>query len=476
MHASNIHGRAGIAGDFEAVAREMYGRAVWLAVDGPRNLSAKKRFNVNSYPTILKFSSPDGDPDLLSRGFSRSSMCSFASLQAEALALPDEGACLHLDEDEDVGSHAVSSPPATPVDAALAISAEHDPDPAGATIGQWARMLRRQGIDELEALVRDRDAAVHSKIDDAMLCNDGTACRLPSENGEQHMGLDPVVILLGGGMGSGKSSSMAALSRTEFWVERGPSVVVVEADAFKHVDPALVAVNAVEAQNSAAARVLHPKSLEFAENLFLRATEARRDVVFDGTLSWKPFVDQTIAMLRDTDHHYVRGPGYQKAGDGTVSEVYWVKGRRRLVPTRPYRIEVVGVTIEPAVAVERGIVRKLVTGRGVPVSKQLESHKSFSENFEDYVDMVDAIYLFDMQSVSNTDGNLQSCNSDTRGIIAAKMGVLFPRAPQWPDLEGTTGLEIFSREAYDRFLAKRDIYVDATCSRDLYTVAAGLTL
>lgn len=35
---------------------------------------------------------------------------------------------------------------------------------------------------------------------------------------------------------------------------------------------------------------------------------------------WPPFVEQCIALVRDHEHHYVRGPGYRKDSDGNVTE------------------------------------------------------------------------------------------------------------------------------------------------------------
>lgn len=35
---------------------------------------------------------------------------------------------------------------------------------------------------------------------------------------------------------------------------------------------------------------------------------------------WPPFVEQSIAMVRDHEHSYVRGPGYRKDDDGNVTE------------------------------------------------------------------------------------------------------------------------------------------------------------
>ena len=40
------------------------------------------------------------------------------------------------------------------------------------------------------------------------------------------------------------------------------------------------------------------------------AVNQQKDIVFDGTMTWSPFVEQTIAMVRDHENSYRRGPGY----------------------------------------------------------------------------------------------------------------------------------------------------------------------
>ena len=35
---------------------------------------------------------------------------------------------------------------------------------------------------------------------------------------------------------------------------------------------------------------------------------------------WPPFVRQCIAMVRDHEHNYVRGPGYNQDDHGSVTE------------------------------------------------------------------------------------------------------------------------------------------------------------
>jgi hypothetical protein len=182
--------------------------------------------------------------------------------------------------------------------------------------------------------------------------------------------------------------------------------------------------------------------------------------VFDGTMAWRPFVAQTVAMLRDSDYTYSRGPGFHEADDGRVTEMYWVKGAKRDVPVRPYHVEVIGVTVEIPVAVERGLVRKLVSGRGVPVRKQLESHREFSAHFEEYASWVDAATLFDM--TCSNEGATEASDI-RRGIIACKPGMLFPR-----NSDGTSGLIVENASAYARFIAKKCINVSASSASELW--------
>ena len=75
----------------------------------------------------------------------------------------------------------------------------------------------------------------------------------------------------------------------------------------------------------------------------------------DGTLSWMPFVVQTITMARNV--HCRLRPGYRVNEDGTVTQNYWertededpeqVRGKKR----KPYRIELVGVVCDAYLAV-----------------------------------------------------------------------------------------------------------------------------
>lgn len=56
--------------------------------------------------------------------------------------------------------------------------------------------------------------------------------------------------------------------------------------------------------------------------------------MFDGTMTWAPFVEQTIAMVRDHQHTYKRGPGYFTDEDGNTIERCVIPARARGVPVR----------------------------------------------------------------------------------------------------------------------------------------------
>ena len=57
-----------------------------------------------------------------------------------------------------------------------------------------------------------------------------------------------------------------------------------------------------------------------------------QDVIFDGTMMWAPFVEQTIAMVRDHGRVYRRGPGYAKVAGKDIERCVWLHGMARVAP------------------------------------------------------------------------------------------------------------------------------------------------
>lgn len=188
----------------------------------------------------------------------------------------------------------------------------------------------------------------------------------------------PVILFIGGGMGAGKSTVVKEILSSSFWSGVIKDAVVVEADAFKETDVIYHTLNLMSNGDvSGTSELVHQFSTDAANSLLVSALNEGRDVVFDGTMSWEPFVVQTMDMVRDIHKRWYRmGPGYTKNADGTAIEKYWeplADDDERAVAVkpkdgqRPYRIEFVGVVCDAHLAVVRGMRRAIATKRGVPV-------------------------------------------------------------------------------------------------------------
>ncbi|KAL5217456.1 hypothetical protein ABZP36_018140 [Zizania latifolia] len=233
-----------------------------------------------------------------------------------------------------------------------------------------------------------------------------------------HSDRSPVLLLMGGGMGGGKSTVLKEILEEPLWSKDEANTVVVEADAFKETDVIYRAISSMGHHNDMlqTAELVHQSSTDAASSLLVTALNEGRDVILDGTLSWEPFVEQTVAMARDVHRRrYRMGPGYKVDPEtGAVTEEYWepddapAPAPRNM---RPYRIEVVGVVCDAYLAVARGIRRAIMMGRAVRVKSQLMSHKRFAAAFQRYSHLVDGARLYSTNSlgsaqlIARKDGN-----------------------------------------------------------------------
>lgn len=219
-----------------------------------------------------------------------------------------------------------------------------------------------------------------------------------------HSDRSPVLLLMGGGMGAGKSTVLKDILKEPFWAGAAGNAVKIEADAFKESDVIYRALSSRrhgDADMLQTAELVHQSSTDAASSLLVTALNEGRDVIMDGTLSWQPFVVQTITMARNVHRRrYRMGAGYRVNKDGTVTENYWEKiedeepeqvgGKKR----KPYRIELVGVVCDAYLAVIRGIRRAIMCRRAVRVNSQLKSHKRFANAFLTYCQLVDNARLY----------------------------------------------------------------------------------
>lgn len=245
----------------------------------------------------------------------------------------------------------------------------------------------------------------------------------------------PVLLLIGGGMGVGKSTVVKDILKSPFWSGAAENAVVVEADAFKKTDVVYQALNSCGHDDLLeTSELVHQVSTDAAASLLVTALNEGRDVIFDGTMSWEPFVLQTIAMARDVHcRRYRMGPGYQVRDDGSILEKYWQAientdsvegakmtkyatenngvvlsseasgieaiGQSHVKLRKPYRIELVGVICDAHLAVVRGFRRAIITKRAVRIKEQLKSHKRFAASLPRYYEMVDHGKLYSTNSI-----------------------------------------------------------------------------
>ncbi|RAL44241.1 hypothetical protein DM860_015601 [Cuscuta australis] len=218
-----------------------------------------------------------------------------------------------------------------------------------------------------------------------------------------HKDRSPVLLFMGGGMGAGKSTVLKDILKEPFWVGAAGNAVIIEADAFKETDVIYKALSSRGHHDMLqTAELVHQSSTDAASSLLVTALNEGRDVIMDGTLSWIPFVVQTITMARNVHRYrYRMGAGYRVEDDGTVTENYWerideepndpVDGVKK---RRAYRIELVGVVCDAYLAVIRGIRRAIMCRRAVRVNSQLKSHKRFANAFTTYCNLVDNARLY----------------------------------------------------------------------------------
>jgi signal recognition particle GTPase len=119
----------------------------------------------------------------------------------------------------------------------------------------------------------------------ALGCHDEASCRALSRSQRQDREEPPHLILLGGGMGAGKTTLKKMVSQSDFWRRHGQNVVSVEADHFKEIDPVYQLLTRLNQPK--ASEAVHTYSTQAAEELFLSALKFKRDIIFDSTLGKK---------------------------------------------------------------------------------------------------------------------------------------------------------------------------------------------
>ncbi|KAI5410106.1 hypothetical protein KIW84_055549 [Lathyrus oleraceus] len=100
-----------------------------------------------------------------------------------------------------------------------------------------------------------------------------------------HSERNPMLLLMGGGMGSRKSIVLKDILGKSFWSEASSNVMVVEADSFKESDVIYRALNSKGHHDEMLQRaeLVHQSSTNVASSLLVTTLNKGRDVIMDGT-------------------------------------------------------------------------------------------------------------------------------------------------------------------------------------------------
>lgn len=166
----------------------------------------------------------------------------------------------------------------------------------------------------------------------------------------------PILWLMGGGSGSGKSTVLSELKAQGFVPDSG--AVEIDPDDFKEVIPEFQEL--IRRGDSRAAAVVHEESTLMARTALVQAMKQRANIIFDTTLSAFPSAAKLI--------RYARLHGYEA--------------------------RIIGVTASLATALSRVRNRAERSGRFVPEPALRRTHQHFAAAFEKYVPLADAIELW----------------------------------------------------------------------------------
>lgn len=167
----------------------------------------------------------------------------------------------------------------------------------------------------------------------------------------------PLVIFLGGGSASGKTSISKLLLQT--FADDNEHVIHIDSDAIKSVLPERDSFLQQD-PNTAASR-LHEESSDIAEALFVKSLEKNINILLDGTMKSAERAERLIGLARSHD----------------------------------YKVSVVVADVSLDEALSRAEKRFIIEQRRVPESVIRESHQMVPMTIKKIENQVDSLYLYD---------------------------------------------------------------------------------
>jgi predicted ABC-type ATPase len=166
----------------------------------------------------------------------------------------------------------------------------------------------------------------------------------------------PKIWFLAGGGGAGKT---AIAEKLEIGKQMGrEAYVLVNSDDVKEMMPAYQRLKTEQPEYAAA--LVHEESAEVADEILERALSDGKNVLYDGT-------------MKDLEAGKARIEKFKNAG---------------------YHTAMVGVTVDPEVAIKRAEIRARQTGRVVPKEELWRAHRGANAAFEVYARLVDQFWLY----------------------------------------------------------------------------------
>ena len=170
-------------------------------------------------------------------------------------------------------------------------------------------------------------------------------------------GEKPLVVLMGGGGASGKGGVLKMLQESGEIPKSG--FVHIDPDGIKEVLPEYKII--LDKKDFRAAMVVHEESSEIANEIINLSVSGRKNLIVDKTMG-----DQKKAIQQI---EYFKANGY--------------------------RVELVGVTVDPSEALIRALERYYGSGRLPRVPDMVRAHKGFNASYSEYAKLVDNAQIFD---------------------------------------------------------------------------------
>ncbi|WP_054029125.1 zeta toxin family protein [Bacillus sp. FJAT-28004] len=222
----------------------------------------------------------------------------------------------------------------------------------------------------------------------------------------------PVVHLMGGGTASGKSA-LSGLMINGFKSER-ESVLVIDSDRIKSMLPEYTQLQQRDPEKTAS--ILHDESSDISEKLYMKATENKLNIIFDGTMKNREKYERYIDIAKSN--------GYKVSGvlaDVPLEEAY-----------------------------RRENIRFLKEQRRVPAEIVKESHAMVPVTFHHIKDKLDSFFLYDMSERHPAQFYVKD-NNQIRVLDEERLASFYAKgdleADQWIKLEKPIELKELIKQA-----------------------------